>query len=112
LGGRDLRPGPHAPLRGAATLELELQHAGITYRVRTAFQRGSTTPRFDEGTRISVLVDPLNPKRAIPLARYEEPGADLSGIADRALGDSGPRPAFAASRSSRSDDVERPADRR
>ena len=75
--------------RGGATLKLELQHAGITYRVRTAFQRGSRTPSFDEGTRISVLVDPLNPRRAIPLALYADPGADPgaapAGTAERAV---------------------------
>src|SRR5262245_821423 len=50
-------------LRGGTTLGLELQYAGITYRVSSAFQRGWRTPRFDEGTRISVLVDPLDPRR-------------------------------------------------
>ena len=59
-------------LRGGTTLKLELQHAGIPYRVRTTFQRGSRTPEFEEGTRISVLVDPLNPRLAIPLALYAE----------------------------------------
>jgi hypothetical protein len=62
--------------RGGATLHLELQHAGITYRVRTAFQRGSRTPEFEEGTRIAVLVDPLDPRRSIPLALYADPVAD------------------------------------
>ena len=63
-------------LRGGTTLKLELQYAGITYRVRTTFQCGSRTPSFDEGTRIPVLVDPLDPRRAIPLALYADPGAD------------------------------------
>jgi hypothetical protein len=71
--------------RGGARLKLELQHAGITYRVRSAFQRGSRTPSFDEGTRISVLVDPLNPRRAIPLALYADPGAAPAGSAERAV---------------------------
>jgi hypothetical protein len=62
-------------LRGGTKLKLELQHAGITYRVRIAFQRGWRTPEFDEGTRIAVLVDPLDPRRAIPLALYADPGA-------------------------------------
>jgi hypothetical protein len=72
-------------LRGGTTLKLELQYAGITYGVRTAFQRGSRTPTFDEGTRISVLVDPLNPRRAIPLALYADPGAAPAGSAERAV---------------------------
>src|SRR5262245_51276379 len=62
--------------RGGATLKLELQHAGITYRLSSAFQRGSRTPSFDEGARISVLVDPLNPRRAVPLALYADADAD------------------------------------
>ena len=41
--------------------------------------RSSRTPAFSEGTRISVLVDPVNPKRAIPLALYADPGAVQSG---------------------------------
>ena len=61
--------------RGGQTLKLELQHAGITYKVRSAFQRGSKTPTFYEGTRIPVLVDPLDPRRAVPLALYADPGA-------------------------------------
>src|SRR5262245_16300194 len=65
--------------RGGTTLKLELQHAGITYRVSTTFQRWWRTPSFEEGRRISVLVDPLNPRRAIPLALYAEPGADPRG---------------------------------
>ena len=76
-------------VRGGTTLKLELQHAGITYKVRTTFQPGSRTPSFDEGTRISVLVDPLNPRRAIPLALYADPGADPgaapAGTAERAV---------------------------
>jgi hypothetical protein len=73
--------------RGGTTLRLELQHAGITYRVRTAFQRGWRTPEFEEGTRIAVLVDPLDPRRAIPLALYANPGADPApaGSAERAV---------------------------
>jgi hypothetical protein len=68
-----------------ATFKLEFQYAGITYSVRTAFSRGSRTPRFDEGTRIPVLVDPLNPRRAIPLALYADRGAAPAGTAERAV---------------------------
>jgi hypothetical protein len=69
--------------RGGATLELEFEHAGITHRVRIAFQRGWRTPSFDEGARISVLVDPLNPRRAVPPALYADPGAAPAGTAGR-----------------------------
>src|SRR5262245_16449016 len=82
--------------RGGTTLQLELQYAGITYRVRSAFQRGSKTPGFEVGTRIPVLVDPLNPRRAVPLALYADPGADpsLSGTAERAVSAELPRVAL------------------
>ena len=39
----------------------------------------TTSAPVSEGTRISVLVDPVNPKRAIPLALYADPGAAQSG---------------------------------
>jgi hypothetical protein len=60
---------------GRQRLELEFELLGISRRVRSAFRRSSRTPAFSEGTRISVLVDPVNPKRAIPLALYRDPGA-------------------------------------
>jgi hypothetical protein len=57
--------------------------------VRISFQRGWRTPEFVEGTRIPVLVDPLNPRRAIPLALYADPGAGPgaapAGTAERAV---------------------------
>ncbi len=65
--------------RGGATLKLEFELDGIPYKVRSAFQCSSRTPAFSEGTRISVLVDPVNPKRAIPLSLYVDPGATQSG---------------------------------
>jgi len=67
--------------RGGARLKLEFEFEldGIPYKVSSAFLRSSRTPAFSEGTRISVLVDPVNPKRAIPLALYADPGAAQSG---------------------------------
>ena len=66
--------------RGARQkLEFEFELDGITYKVSFVFLRSSRTPAFSEGTRISVLVDPVNPERAIPLALYADPGAAQSG---------------------------------
>lgn len=62
-------------IRGGEKLKLELQHAGVSYRVCSTFQRGSRTPRFEAGSRIPVLVDPLDPGRAVPLALYVDPDA-------------------------------------
>jgi hypothetical protein len=62
-------------LRGGTTLKLEYELDGIPYKVSFAFLRSSRTPAFSEGTPIPVLVDPANPKRAIPLALYGDPGA-------------------------------------
>jgi hypothetical protein len=69
--------------RGGARqkLELEFELYGIPHKVSFFFLRSSRTPSFSEGTRISVLVDPVNPKRAIPLALYGDPGAAQSGSA-------------------------------
>ena len=70
--------------RGGARLKLEFEFEldGIPYKLSSAFLRSSRTPAFSEGTRISVLVDPVNPKRAIPLALYADPGAAQSGAPD------------------------------
>ena len=58
--------------RGARQkLELEFKLDGIPYEVTSVFLRSWRTPRFSEGTRIPVLVDPENPKRVIPLALYD-----------------------------------------
>ncbi len=67
--------------RGGARQKLafEFELDGIPYKVSSVFLRSSRTPAFSEGTRISVLVDPVNPKRAIPLALYGDPGAAQSG---------------------------------
>ena len=67
--------------RGGAgqKLELEFELDGIPYKVSSAFLRSSRTPAFSEGTRISLLVDRVNPNRAIPLALYEDPGASQRG---------------------------------
>jgi len=83
-------------MRGRTMLKLELEHAGITYRVRNTFQRGWRTLTFAEGSRISVLVDPLNPKHAVPVALYAEPGdvagAGPAGSVDRAASADFPAP--------------------
>ena len=61
--------------RGARQkLELEFELYGIPHKVSFFFLRSPRTPAFSEGTRISVLVDPANPKRAIPLTLYGDPG--------------------------------------
>jgi len=60
-------------------LEMEFELDCIPYKVSSAFLRSSRTPAFSEGTRISVLVDPVNPNCAIPLALYTDPGAAQSG---------------------------------
>ena len=70
-------------MRGGTTLKLEIEHAGITYSVRSSFQRGWRTPEFDEGSRISVLVDPLDPRRAVPLALYADPASAPAGRAEQ-----------------------------
>jgi hypothetical protein len=64
--------------RGGVKLRLQLELHGIPYEVRSSFVRWPRTPTFSQGTRIPVLVDPENPKRAIPLALYADLGAPLS----------------------------------
>ena len=59
-------------LKGGTKLELEFELYGIPHKARFSFMRSGRTPAFSEGARISVLVDPANPKRAIPLAFYGE----------------------------------------
>jgi hypothetical protein len=68
-------------LRGGTRqkLEMEFELDGIPYKVSSAFLRSPRTPAFSEGTRIAVLVDPVNPNCAIPLALYTDPGAAQSG---------------------------------
>jgi hypothetical protein len=66
-------------LRGGAKLELEFELDGIPRKVSFAFLRWPRTPAFSEGTRIPVLVDSANPKRAIPLALYTSAAAVQSG---------------------------------
>lgn len=58
--------------RGGSTLKLEFELNGILYKASSTFQRWLRTPAFSEGTRIRVLVDPINPKRAVPRALYED----------------------------------------
>src|SRR5262245_7341870 len=75
-GAASLRKVKH--FRGARTkLEFEFELDGIPYKLNSTFLRWSRMPAFSEGTRISVLVDPMNPKRAIPLAAYTDPGRSL-----------------------------------
>jgi hypothetical protein len=61
--------------RGASRqkLELEFELHGIPHVVSFTFLRTSKTPAFSEGARISVLVDPANPKRVVPLTLYGDP---------------------------------------
>jgi hypothetical protein len=61
--------------RGGSTLKLEFELNGILYKASSTFQRWLRTPEFSEGTRVPVLVDPMNPKRAIPRALYDDPDA-------------------------------------
>jgi hypothetical protein len=65
--------------RGGGKLRLEFERAGTTYKVRSTYQRWARTPTFTEGTRIAVLVDRLNPKRAVPVALYADPGTPPAG---------------------------------
>jgi hypothetical protein len=61
--------------RGARQkLELEFELYGIPHEASFSFLRLRRTPAFGEGARIPVLVDPANPKRAIPLTLYGDPG--------------------------------------
>jgi len=61
--------------RGGATLALEFELDGMAYKAQSAFRCWWNPPVFSEGMRIQVMVDPVNPKRAIPLALYGLPGA-------------------------------------
>jgi hypothetical protein len=61
--------------RGGARLKFEYEHGGTTYTAHAAFKRSSTTPEFEVGARIALLVDRLRPKRAVPLALYQAPQA-------------------------------------
>ena len=66
--------------RGARQkLDLEFDLNGVPNKVRSVFLRSSRTPAFSEGTTISVLVDPVNPKRVVPRALYGDPGARQGG---------------------------------
>jgi hypothetical protein len=71
--------------RGGATLKLELERAGVTHQARYTFQRWSNTPLFEEGTRVSVVVDPAHPKRVLPLALFSEACAAPGGSAGEPL---------------------------
>jgi hypothetical protein len=61
--------------RGARTkLALEFELNGVPHKVSFVFLRWSKTPRFDEGARIPLLVDPTKPNRVVAPAVYERPG--------------------------------------
>ena len=63
-----------AHFQGARTkLGLEFELNGMPYEIDFSFLRAWKTPEFGEDTRIPVLVDPDDPKRAIPLALYGDP---------------------------------------
>ena len=59
--------------RGGTTLKLEYRRAGTTHEIPSSIQRGSRIPTFTSGTQISLLVDPLRPRRAVPVALYASP---------------------------------------
>jgi hypothetical protein len=61
-------------LRSGTTLKLEFELYGIPHEASFSFLPSRRTPAFGEGARIPVLVDPANPKRAIPLTLYGDPG--------------------------------------
>jgi len=65
--------------RTGTKLTLEFEVNGIPYKVNFAFQRSFQTPQFEEGMRITVLVDPAHPKRVIPLSLYGDPAAPQTG---------------------------------
>ena len=56
--------------KGGSTLRLEYERAGTSYRVRSSFQRSSRMPTFTAGDRVTLLVDRMNPKRAVPMVVY------------------------------------------
>ncbi len=58
---------------GRQKLEMEFELYDTPYMVSFCFQRPWKTPAFSEGTRIRVMVDPVNPKLAIPLGLYGDP---------------------------------------
>jgi len=65
------------PRGGRQKLDLEFELDGLRCSVSSAFTRWPSTPAFSEGTRIAVMVDPLNPKRVIPAALYADPPSSL-----------------------------------
>lgn len=67
--------------RGGAKLSLEFERAGTRHTARCTFQRWSKTPAFEEGTQVTVLVDPAHPRRALPLALYPAACATPEGLA-------------------------------
>lgn len=59
--------------RGARTqLVLEYKLEGDSYKIKSTFIRWSQTPVFSGDTRIPVLVDSVNPRRAVPLDLYAQ----------------------------------------
>jgi len=64
--------------RGGSTLKLGYELAGTTYRVRSSFQGSSRIPTFTVGDHVSLLVDPMNPKRAVPIALYESDSSNAT----------------------------------
>lgn len=58
--------------RGGSTLKLEYERAGTTYKVRSSFKNSSRIPTFTAGERVALLVDRMNPKRAVPAALYAD----------------------------------------
>jgi hypothetical protein len=65
--------------RRGARLSLEYEHAGMTYRLRTSFLGSSRLATLTAGDRVSLLVDPMNPKRAVPIALYANDSSGATG---------------------------------
>jgi hypothetical protein len=63
---------------GRQRVKYEFEFAGVAYTLRTVYHRWTRTRVFSEGTRIPVMIDRANPKRAIPLAVYGDPNAAVS----------------------------------
>jgi hypothetical protein len=64
--------------RGGARQKLELEFTRTASHTRPFLFLRLLRTLFT-GTRISVLVDPVNPKRVVPLALYGDPGAAQCG---------------------------------
>jgi len=71
--------------RGGSTLRLEFSQRGEVRRARAKYVRWRQTPSFEQGMRISLLVDRDDPRRVVPLALYERDPLLESGTSPAAL---------------------------